>query len=242
MKAPLDDPDLEALLAAERAAPDPSSAVQDRVWQRVAASAAAPLVLGGTASPSGAAAAGSAAVKGGLALKLGLTAGLLAGGAGVLVATRTPQVTQAAHPAPERTGPERSTTPKRSTTLERTGPSAERARDPIEGSAVEQAPAAPESTAPAQDTTLAAERALLVTATRALRRGDLAAAGAALDQHAHAFAQGRLEEERLVLSIRLLRAQGQTADAERATQHFRNRFPHSLLTGALTPPPAAHFP
>jgi hypothetical protein len=76
---------------------------------------------------------------------------------------------------------------------------------------------------------LAAERALLDRAQRALRAGDRRQARRALDAHARRFPTGDLVEERQALSIMLLVAAGRTADAQKKAARFRARFPDSLF-------------
>lgn len=200
---PLKDPALAELLAAERDAPDPAAQAHDRVWQRVAASVAVPLAPGDGGLST------VAAAKGSLAVKLGVSAGLVAGGGGLVVALRTE--------APTEPPPSRSALP--SPAQPRSEAGLELAHDaPPTGSI---------------DHALAAERALLVEATARLRRGALPEATAALARHQSRFPQGRLAEEREALHIRVLRQGGQHDAARERLGRFAERFPHSPLLPGL---------
>lgn len=80
-----------------------------------------------------------------------------------------------------------------------------------------------------RDLSLSAERGLLEVARSALAKGDLPGAFAALEQHEHDFASGRLEEEREALLIKTLHAAGREREATERTARFQQRFPDSLL-------------
>jgi TolA-binding protein len=89
---------------------------------------------------------------------------------------------------------------------------------------------------PALPASLRSERLLLESATAALMRGDNAAAMASLQKHAHQYPRGALSEEREVLWIKVLRAQGNDKAAEQRARDFKRRFPASLQQGAIEKP------
>jgi hypothetical protein len=76
---------------------------------------------------------------------------------------------------------------------------------------------------------LAAERALLDEARKALGAGDYAAALQATELHERRFPAGLLLEEREALAIKTLAATGRRQEAERLANKFRHRFPKSLF-------------
>ena len=81
--------------------------------------------------------------------------------------------------------------------------------------------------------TLRAERLLLESATAALMRGDATTALGTLQKHARQYPHGALTEEREVLWVKALRAQGNDAAAEQRANDFKRRFPSSLQQGTL---------
>jgi outer membrane protein assembly factor BamD (BamD/ComL family) len=74
---------------------------------------------------------------------------------------------------------------------------------------------------------------LLESATAALMRGDPNTALGTLQKHARQYPHGALSEEREVLWVKALRAQGNDAAADRRANDFKRRFPSSLQQGAL---------
>ena len=80
---------------------------------------------------------------------------------------------------------------------------------------------------------LAAESALLTEARAYLRAGDPAAARAALDRLASKFPHGVLVQEREVLAIELLSAQGDLAAARRRARAFVSAYPTSPHSAKL---------
>ena len=84
---------------------------------------------------------------------------------------------------------------------------------------------------------LRAERELLSRAERALGSNDMKAASAALEEHERRFGKKRaqLAEERDVLRIRVLIAQGNLASARARFKRFRATYPRSIFIDALTP-------
>jgi hypothetical protein len=91
----------------------------------------------------------------------------------------------------------------------------------------------PRETPPAS---LRAERLLLESAAAALMRGDSAAAMATLQKHARQYPRGALAEEREVLWVKVLRAQGNEKAAEQRAKDFKQKFPSSLQQGAVEKP------
>jgi len=77
---------------------------------------------------------------------------------------------------------------------------------------------------------------LLESATAALQRGDAATALSTLGRHARLYPRGALAEEREVLWVKALRAQGDDEGAERRAKEFRTKFPSSLQQGAVDKP------
>jgi hypothetical protein len=95
-------------------------------------------------------------------------------------------------------------------------------------------PAPTPAGAPAVDARrLAAEVAILDRAGAALRRGDTAAAAAALDEHARDFADGALLAEAELLRIEALIHAGDAAQARARARDFLVRFPQSPLSKRL---------
>lgn len=76
---------------------------------------------------------------------------------------------------------------------------------------------------------LAAERALLDDARRALARGDAAAALRPLARHASSFSRGQLIEERESMWVKALVLSGRRSEGEARAASFRRRFPESLF-------------
>jgi len=86
---------------------------------------------------------------------------------------------------------------------------------------------------------LRAERLLLESATAALLRGDTTSAAATLQKHARQYPRGALAEEREVLMVKVLRAQGDDKAAEQRASEFKRKFPSSLQQGAVDKPGSA---
>ena len=103
----------------------------------------------------------------------------------------------------------------------------------VEPSLVEQR--GPTSRAPALPSgdTLAAERAIVDVARRALGSGDGAAALQAVAMHEQQFPSGLLEEEREAVAIKALALLGRTDDARSRAARFHARYPRSLLASAV---------
>jgi len=86
---------------------------------------------------------------------------------------------------------------------------------------------------PQRNDRLAAESALLTEARAQLRAGDPTAARAALDRLAAQFPHGVLIQEREVLAIELLSAQGDVAGARRQARAFVGAYPTSPHSAKL---------
>jgi hypothetical protein len=94
-------------------------------------------------------------------------------------------------------------------------------------------PGAGRSISEASGGSLRAERLLLESATAALMRGDADSAMATLQKHARQHPRGALAEEREVLVVKVLRAQGDEKAAEQRAGEFKRKFPSSLQQGAV---------
>jgi TolA-binding protein len=70
-------------------------------------------------------------------------------------------------------------------------------------------------------------------------RGDSASAMASLQKHAHQYPRGALAEEREVLWVKVLRAQGNDRAAEQRASDFKRKFPSSLQQRAVDKPTGA---
>ncbi|MEW5852883.1 MAG: hypothetical protein AB2A00_29130 [Myxococcota bacterium] len=205
------DDDVSALLAAERNAPAPPGVVVERVWQRVALTAPAP--VDAPSSPTEVLARSwrhtvvTALVSGGL----GLTGGAL------LHAALAEPVVQVV-------------------TVERVVRVPERVEVPVPASPVVAPPAkAPvtqsTSTAtpePAPADAVALEAALLDRARTALSRDDAAGALQALGDHARRFPTGMFSEERDAVRVQALVRAGRMDEAQQAARVFLEQHPASL--------------
>ena len=238
--------DLRDFLDAERELDVPDAGLRERLLTRFAPLLIAPWIepAGGVPDAHHADSAGAASGATGTVVKVGLGAKLLvpaictllgaAGGAAThayLTASRPPVAVDRAPPR-----------------------SADSATAPLPGASIpasvasSEAPApeaviAPATSAssrtkpqPTLSASLRAERLLLESATAALMRGDNASAIASLQKHAHRYPRGALSEEREVLWIKVLRAQGNDQAAEQRASDFKRRFPASLQQGAVERP------
>jgi hypothetical protein len=80
---------------------------------------------------------------------------------------------------------------------------------------------------------LAAQQSLLEEARRALASGDTERALRSLSEHERTFASTLLEEERLSLKIKSLKASGRESEAQALASDFAARFPRSLLLPSI---------
>jgi hypothetical protein len=83
------------------------------------------------------------------------------------------------------------------------------------------------------DAALARERTLLDAARRKLARGEAEASLSDLAQHAKAFPEGKLAEEREALFVNALVGVGKYDEARRTATAFRTRYPHSFLSPSV---------
>lgn len=234
------DPDLRALLDAERAPPDLPREAATRVLERVEASAGLRVAPG---APG--AAGGARDVTHGLLsrrLPFGMVMFVLGGlvGAGLHAVLGAPT-------RPERVAPHASTSLSPPVTVP-SGPAPITPSAPPPDAAVpEPAPVVHPTPAPAtvsvspmgrdardsngasRDVDLAAERSLLEIARSALARGQAEGALDAVQRHARRFPRGQLTEEREGVWIQALVAAGRSAEARVRAAEFRRRFPQSIL-------------
>jgi len=234
--------DLRDLLDAERELEAPAADAHARLLARLG-----PLLLippGGVGVPGTADAGSSVAGATQTIAHASLRAKLLvpaiaaalgaAGGAGIhAYLTRSPAATHESQ-----VGPGRAETPvpngSASAPPRQEAAVPEATRPPVRSGS---APAAPPTAASASSSaSLRAERLLLESATAALQRGDAPTALSTLRKHARLHPHGALAEEREVLWVKALRAQGDDAAAERRAKDFRRNFPSSLQQGAVDKP------
>jgi len=227
--------DLRDLLNAERELEAPKADTRERLLERLA-----PLLLlppGGVPDPtaladSATAGATKTIAQAGWRAKilvpvLSAALGSVGGAATHAYVTRpspsapAPSRKLEATPAPAPAPKAASAAPEQATAPEATAPAASLAPRPA-------TPLPPSSAG-----TLRGERLLLESATAALMRGDPTTALGTLQKHAHQYPHGALSEEREVLWVKALRAQGNEAAAEKRANDFKRRFPSSLQQGAL---------
>lgn len=241
----MNEPDVRALLDAERDVPPVAPAVRERLRARVKETLAHPV------PPAPVAAAGT------LSTKLVLILGGLA-----LVITAAYLLARPADPRPDSQVETKRTTPidvpvaravqrvelgNAITEAPKLTPSPAPTPAPAPSPAPAPAPTttpapapapAPTPTAPTQDPTL--ERRLLDQAQAALAARDVAKALATTREHLTRWPRGALTEEREVLRIRALALSGDEAAAGRAAEAFRRRFPRSIhrpVVDAVSAPP-----
>jgi hypothetical protein len=222
---PLDD-ELDQLLAAERDRPDVPAATRARVLQRLATSLGPTGTTGHgggpAASPATPAAISAAPAGVGIPVAVGLALGLVVASAIVLRAPDPP-----APPPPIVTAPAATASATAAETARVEPP-------PIVDAGALPAPRPTSSVeAPPREDSLAAERALLDEAQRALASGRSAEALAGVARHAAEFPRGRLSEEREGLWIRALIAAGRNDEARARAERFKRNHPGSLLVPAI---------
>lgn len=242
-------PDLSELLARERDRAGPPAEVANCVFDRVATvlnlgggggddgggSGALPpnpsaTARSGAANPAGAVSRSAVTTK---SAAIAVTAFVLGAGSGAFVAANG---FHPAHPAMTRTAAPhvvvvRMPALPAASNLD-TIPLVEPAKSGVVRTA---GPAASVSSPDAakRDVDLAREGALLATARTALAKGQGSAALAALDRHVKEFPSGRLAEERESLRVQALLIAGDRGAAEWEAEAFRNRYPKSMLQGAI---------
>ena len=217
---PLDD-EIDKLLAAERDRPAPPPELRTRVIQRLGAPLGPIPDLSSGVRPAQPPA--PVPVASPSLLGAPLVAGLIAGGVvAAVIALGGPEprpvavVTATAAP-PAITASVREPPPEPAPVLVDAGAP----------------PPAPRATASARDEGLAAERALLDEAQRALSAGRSADALELVGRHAAEHPRGRLGEEREGLWIRALIAAGRSDEARVRAERFKRSHPRSLLLPAL---------
>jgi hypothetical protein len=207
-------------------APPPGPELAPGLEAAGAGMAAGKLALGSLLAKTVAVGLGVVALGGGLVAGMVWTSGPAAQPAPVATAAApaAPPVT----PAPL---PDAVTEPAAQT------PGADAPAAPIRAPAASSAAPAPQAEAqgaPAgRDVDLAAERAQLEEARRAIAGGRSGAAFEALARHARSFPRGRLSEEREALWIQALVGAGRVDEARDRAAAFRRRFPRSMLLPAL---------
>ncbi len=202
-----------------------------RVWQGIATRLAAVSVVGASAATAGsAAAASSSAGSAGsslagaswitkLALATAVTTGVVGGG---YFAARS-FAPRASTPAPVVARPSGGHAPPRA---QRTELSVETPVPTANPPPQSERPASKRRAGTASEM-LAAESGLLAEARAKLRSGDASSAAAALERLRSEFPAGVLSQEREVLSIEVLAAQGDAAGARRRAERFIQAHPRS---------------
>jgi hypothetical protein len=232
--------DLRDLLAAERELDAPKADTRERLLERLA-----PLLFlppGGVPDPTGvtgSAAAGATKTIAHAGWRAKLLVPVLSaalGGAGG--AATHAYVTRSSPSAPA--GSKLEAAPAQAPTPKTASAAPEQATPPERAAPEATPPAASFGPTPAPPPssagTLRGERLLLESATAALMRGDPTTALGTLQKHARLYPRGALSEEREVLWVKALRAQGNAAAAEKRANDFKRRFPSSLQQGALDKP------
>lgn len=229
--------EIQDLLALERAAVAPSAAkarVLGKVLVAVGAGAgalAAGAAEGATsATGAGASAGATGATLGavGSAKLIGVVAflvGVVAGGVGVEVLRPTPEptVVYVDRPVPA---------PAPAPVLPPPAAPAPPAPPPLPRAKLNPPP--PPQVAPAPPNAAhSREQALVERARAALGRGQVEDARAALDEHERTFPSGRFVEEREGLRALVLWAAGREEEARAQARRFLERYPNSLLRGAI---------
>ena len=257
------EPELEALLDAERHAPPPPEQASTRVMGRLTATLglASAAGLGEIASTSGSpvnpsaamgtsAGSGTGSVGGVLTWAAGgkALAGLavLAIGAGVTwrVLSTPPsepppelntivQVTPAVMPKAAPSTSAAESTPTRVDTEPALLPPSARAVTPVEIPSAEPARPRPRQRSRPPLRGLAGERKLLERARAALADDEPEGALARLDRHQRFYPKGTLTEEREALRVRALARAGRSEDAHWQARRFRLQFPTSLFLRAV---------
>lgn len=240
-------PELDELLGAERAAPDPADRIARRVHGRVrttvaiaagvgAAGAGAKVASAASAGTTGVGAAGSAAGALALAKPMAIAVAAIGVSAGIGAGTRAlvetgpppsppPVIEQRARP--ERPGPMPGPEPALQPALDAGVVAAEPDAAVIPAAAPAGIDAAVDDTVLTPQR-LADERTLLAAA-----RADLAASAprsalTALEEHELRHPDGLLGEERDALRVQALAAAGRGAEAGRRARAFLDRYPDSI--------------
>ncbi len=213
--------ELESLLAAERARPDPATELRTRLWTGIATGLGTlpPAGVGRVGPGHGALKAAAVKVSLGKAVVIGAVAFGIGAGSGVLVDRQLRNVPPAAvevAPPPVPALPD----------VPQVAPVPVPRPRPVQ-------PHAPPKVTESHDGALAAERAFLERARTALARGRPAEAYQATLEHELDYPHGQLAEERQVLEIQSLVALGRRTEAEKIAAAFRVSHPRSLLLPAV---------
>lgn len=215
------DPELQSLVAAERAEVEPGAADRDRVARSLASRVGAGFAVGLGLVSAPAAGATVAGIGTGVLVKLGAAAAVV----GTALALTVPNWS-ARNQAPTPRSPVSSAAPIALPTA-----AAEVAPAPVpEEVPPSSPPARPDASArPAALPPLAEEARLLKQAQQALRDGRAGAALAALNEHQRRFPRGQLSLERSAARIAALCGLGQKVQAEREAKAFLQRHSSSGL-------------
>jgi hypothetical protein len=223
----------------------PRPRAKEEAWTRIAAQmSAVALVTSGASVAATHAAASGAATAAGTGLKSGLVAfsqslaakvvlGLAVASAGAFVATRRVE-----SPATERAAPQRPSAAHAPALAPSVQPSHIEPAQGVERGASVSSPAeaSEPSRAPAKRAArddIAAESSRLAEARAELRRGNPKAAQLILSRLRAEFPRGALGQEREVLAIEVLAAEGNRAGAKRRVQAFIATHPNSPHNAAL---------
>jgi hypothetical protein len=247
-------PDLAALMADERARPQPGPSEREAAWARLApivggaGGAGGPGGAASGAAASGAAASGTAPGGTGLGARIGLAGGGLVVGvalgaalhawlapAGVEVRTETRIVeTRVEVPVPSAPAAPVDLAAPIDAPLPVEPPlPIESTAHASESPVARVRPATDSDAGASRDRSLAQENALITRAQSALARRQPTSAIEALREHAAQYPRGQLVEEREALWVQALAlADDHEAAAQRAAR-FRARFPGSLLMPAV---------
>jgi hypothetical protein len=232
-------PQIEALVAAERAAADPPDEARERVRARLRQSlglsmGAAAVTVAATAGTSGGAtgkvsAAGAKSLAPlGAKVIVAMLAGAGIGGAGFYVA-HSRDSRPAVRPAVIAPPSAPAVAPPTTAVLPMAEPAVAKLARPAPAAAA----AANRVRPSVRMGGLAAEQALVGSARVALRDGNAAAALALIERHAHRFPAGQLAEERDSLRVRALAKSGDRIRAQASAQAFARRYPNSLFLSAV---------
>jgi TolA-binding protein len=228
--------DLRDLLDAERALEAPKADTRERLLERLA-----PLLLlppGGlpdSADLEGSATAGATKTIAAAGWRAKLLVPVLSAALGSAGGAATHAYLTRSSPTPSATPPSSKleATPTQSPAPKAVSAEPERASAPEATLPTASFGPTPATPPPSSAGTLRGERLLLESATAALMRGDPTTALGTLQKHARQYPHGALSEEREVLWVKALRAQGNDAAAEKRADDFKRRFPSSLQQGAL---------
>ena len=245
-------PELEAFLAPERRAPDPTAEMQTEVLSRIGGTlgwiggpgpGAGGSNPAGGAPPGGHLGGGRLAAHGAKHLATGslarTVATLVVGGvlgSGVheaydRVSARRVERARVAVVAPSVPAPTPAPPPAPTPMPEPTVPVGLPAGNPAPR--VEHVARGERGEIREHDRSLAAERGLIEQARTALARDQGATALAALERHARDYPQGELEEERESLQVQALVGLGRFDQARKIGAHFHKRFPRSIFAAVV---------